>query len=397
MPALAEPLTAKYIGNLPVKDITYTAADGGGLFIEVRPSGAKVWRFRWRLHKKPGLITIGNFPAVSLVQARKIRADYLALLAQGITPKAAKDTAEENTVSAVVGRWLAVRGGSKRKPWRDTTLNNYRCIVDRYWLPALGDRLLSTLTKDDIRAMAAPMASRPRVAAHAVRLFAQMVSWYNRRADQSTLVRNYASDVWAGMTVPETKHQSAILDLPTLGQFLRAIAAYRGNLIVRYALELAILIPVRASELTSMRWEDIDAQAMVWNCPTSKTGQPLCLPLSTQAYRLIERLREIRSSDTWVFCSPRRTDKPLSRNTLYVAVQSTGFLDRTCVHGFRSTFSSLAVGYCKVNPLIAELCIGHKIKLSMEDTYQRWHFLEEKRQALQSWADFIDRVREGRS
>jgi integrase len=112
---------------------------------------------------------------------------------------------------------------------------------------------------------------------------------------------------------------------------------------------------------------------------------------------LRERLREIRGSDTWVFCSPRRTDKPLSRNTLYVAVQSTGFLDRTCVHGFRSTFSSLAVGYCKVNPLIAELCIGHKIKLSMEDTYQRWHFLEEKRQALQAWADFIDRVREGRS
>ncbi|MDL2355323.1 MAG: integrase arm-type DNA-binding domain-containing protein [Pseudomonadota bacterium] len=128
MPKLATPLTDIQVRNAKPKSKAYTLADGGGMYLEVAPTGSKIWRMSYRQpNGKNTRLTFGAYPEVSLLAARQKRAEARTLRAAGTDPaqakriaKTNKDAANANTFEAVAREWHA----NKLDTWQERTATN---------------------------------------------------------------------------------------------------------------------------------------------------------------------------------------------------------------------------------------------------------------------------------
>jgi integrase len=177
---------------------------------------------------------------------------------------------------------------------------------------------------------------------------------------------------------------------------LRAIHAYEGTPIVNAALKLAPLVFVRPGELRTMRWADVDLDGGEWRFTASKTGTPHIVPLSAQAVAVLKELQPLTSGSDFVFPSVRSIRRPMSENTLNAALRALGYDGKTMTgHGFRAMARTILDEVLGFRPDFIEHQLAHAVRDPLGRAYNRTAHLAERRKMMQSWADYLDKLREG--
>lgn len=320
-------LTDTKLRTLKARPASYRIADANGLCIEVRPSGARVWRYRYRHAGKASMVTLGAYPALSLQQARAERDRLRALLRAGANPahvartaKAALSDSAKNTFGAIALELLAKRtkeglsSGSVKREYRliDKDLVQVR---DLPIAEVTAPKLLAALRKLEQRGV---IETAHRARAQAGRVFRYAIA--TGRAE-----RNPAEDLVGALERPQTRHLASLTEPKEIRDLLRAMWGYRGSPVTQAALKLAPLVFVRPGELRHAKWSDLDLRTAEWRYVTSKTKTQHVVPLSTQAVEILRELLPVTQRSDYVFPGVRSAQRPMSENTINAALRNLGF------------------------------------------------------------------------
>jgi integrase len=322
-------LTDTYLRNLRPKDRLYRESDGKGLYIEVTPAGAKLWRFRYRLDGKTNMVSLGRYPSVSLAQARRLRDEYRAKLDQGIDPAQAKKKEKlqrqilnATTFEAIASEWIERHLSSKAPGHREKVVRR----LERDVFPYLGSRPIADITAPEILQVVRRIEKRGvlETAHRALQNIGQVIR-YAIATGRATF--DPTPSLRGALPPVKSRHMAAPTDSPSkVGEFLRMMEAFKGGPVVAAALRLLPYLFVRPGELRTMRWEDVDLQAAEWRFITSKTKTEHIVPLSRQALAILRDLYPLTGHlpGGWVFPGGRSPLKPLSEAAINAAYRRLG-------------------------------------------------------------------------
>lgn len=373
-------------------------ADGGGLHLYIAPTGAKSWRYGYRLGGTHQTLTIGAYPSVSLANARAAHRAARWLVARGTHPlafanaeierRAAEQRArEEHSFRAVAQRWMEAtdRTISVR------TVRHRRAMLERHVLPVIGDRPIAELQRVELRGMLLAIdREAPVTATHCRTYINQIFAWAedeeivgaNPTPKAKTLVRAASREVVPRKALPISK----------LGDFLRTLAdAPKTDPQTKAALRLLVLTWCRTSEVIGARWDEIDLAAGVWVIPAGrmKAREAHTVYLSRQAVELIEG--QGRAGE-YVFPNRRKPGEPMNRMTATNWRKRHGFGEAMEIHGLRAVASTWANESGKYRPDVVEAALAHREGDRVRAAYNRAKFTEELRAMWQDWADACDRL-----
>ena len=393
---LTHMLTDTKIRAQKPRDRAYRVADSNGLCLEVRPSGAKAWRYRYRHAGQASMITMGEYPAMGLADARAERDRLRALVRSGANPahvaRIERLTKSERTATTfgAVGLELlekrAKEGLSPQSVKRERRLieKDMAGVRDLPIAEVTAPLLLEALRKLERRGV---VETAHRARAHAGRVFRYAIA--TGRAE-----RNPAADLVGALEQPRTIHLAALTEPAKIAELLRAIDAYHGSPVTTAALRLAPLFFVRPGELRSARWADIDLEGGEWRYTASKTNTPHIVPLASQAISILRELRPLTQRSEYVFPSVRGASRPMSENTINVALRTMGYDGSVMTgHGFRAMARTVLDEVLGFRPDYIEHQLAHAVRDPLGRAYNRTAHLPERKKMMQAWADYLDALR----
>ncbi|MFP4667279.1 MAG: tyrosine-type recombinase/integrase [Desulfobacterales bacterium] len=372
---------------------TFRLADGRGLNLEVTPQGSKLWRYRYRFKGKQKTFAIGVYPDVSLADARDEHQKARKQVAAGIDPSAARRVEKRkrvNTFGEVAlewwknqkGKWTPVHAQSI---WRRLEINA---------LPWLGNRPVEEIHTGELLKALRRIESRNAIdTAKRVSNYFRNIFIYAVAAGYTT--HNPASDLTKALKVVPSRNMPAITEPNRIKDLLLAIEGFRGTFIVKAALSLAPLVFVRPGELRKAEWQEFDLESSLWTVPAEKMKMKRdhIVPLSRQAVEILQELEPLTGPDGYVFPSVRTKTRPMSENTLNVAIRRLGYSkDEMVPHGFR-TMASTRLHEMGWKSEIVEFQLAHADKNKVRGIYNRAEYLEERKRMMQAWADYLDSLR----
>lgn len=378
----------------------FKLSDSGGLYVIVKPSGGKLWRWKYRFHGTEKMLAIGTYPEVSLREARERRDDAKRLLTQGKDPSAEKKRTAirakvsiRNTFRAVAEE-LIERAETERRS--EATLTKARWFL-RILDPALGSRPISEIEPYEILAVVKKQADAGRhETARRVLTFASRVFRHAIATVRAT--RNPAADLKGALVAPKVKHHAAITEPAAVGALLRALDGFEGQPSTRLALRLAPHVFLRPGELRSAEWSEFDLNAAIWRIPAAKMKmrRDHVVPLSSQAVDVLKEAQALSGDGRYVFPGVRTPSRPLSENTLNAALRRLGYASEEMTsHGFRSTASTLLNESGKWSPDAIERALAHNDGDEVRAAYNRGAYWNERVRMAQWWSDYLDALKHG--
>jgi integrase len=394
-------LTDSHVRNAKPKAQAYKLGDGRGMYLLVRPDGARYWRLDYRFAGKRRTLALGVYPTVTLSVARARREDAHTLLAQGTDPSAAKKAKRRSALRAnettfeVIGReWI--HNQSKRLAPRYCAQILARLEGDVF--PQIGSRpiaeidapeLLDVMRKVEQRGV---LETARRLRQSCGQIFRYAIVTGRAKYDPS-------ADLRGAFHAPARKRGHRAMSRDELPNFLRALEAYDGDARTRIALQLIILTFVRTGELRAARWsefENLQGAEPLWRVPAErmKMKREHVVPLAPQVVALLRALRGLPGSETspFLFPSPSR-EGCMSYNTMLYALYRMGYHSRATVHGFRA-MASTALNEMGFPPDVIERQLAHQERNAARAAYNRAEYLGERRTMMKYWADCVDVLRE---
>ena len=395
------PLTDTAIKALRPTDKPQKVTDGGGLYLLVQPSGGKWWRFDYRFDGKRKTLSMGTYPDVGLKLARERRDEARELLAQGVDPGQARKEVKEERAAAVAAD--AATFEVVAREWFERHRDG--------WAAGHGDKIIRRLEKDIFPWLGGrPVAeiTAPEVLACLRRMEARGVLETAHRAGQNvSQVMRYAiatgraerdpvPDLRGALPPARATNLPAVTDPVAAAALLRALDAFKGTFVVQCALRLSPLVFVRPGELRTARWADIDMERGEWRYTVSKTRTEHVVPLARQALAILAELRPLTGDREHVFTG-RDPRKPMSGAAVNAALRRMGFDTKTEItgHGFRAMARTLLAEELHVAPEIIEHQLAHKVPDALGTAYNRTKFLRQRKEMMQAWADYLDRLKAG--
>ncbi|MBN7117567.1 tyrosine-type recombinase/integrase [Ectopseudomonas oleovorans] len=407
------PLTDPKCEAAKPREREYKLFDGQGLYLAVKPTGTKVWRFKYnRPDGRAGLATFGNYPALTLKAARARRAAALELLANGQDPMAvAKATkiseanARANTFRAMAAAW---HEACARK-WSPGHAATVWRRIETYLLPGLGDRPIADLKTRDLLAPLKAVEQRDTLET-AGRLRQYMTGIMRLAVQHGQIDTNPAIDLQGSTATRKTEHRPA-LPLDRLPELLQRLDADTGRPLTRLATQLALLVFIRSSELRFARWGEVDIDRAMWEIPGqreaiegvkfssrgAKMSTPHLVPLSRQALAVLDQVRQLTGRFDLVFVGDHHHWKPMSENTINKALRRMGYDTKAdiCGHGFRTMACSALVESGLWSRDAVERQMSHQERDSVRSAYiHKAEHLQERRLMVQWWADYLDANRQ---
>jgi integrase len=401
MPRKAKPLTDTAIRNAKPREKPFKLFDGGGLYLEVSPAGGKLWRLKYRFGGKEKLLALGAWPEVSLSAARQQRLEARALLAQGIDPGAVRKAKKlrqkalaENTFEAVAREWDARYLSNRAKSHRDKVIRR----LETYVFPYLGHRPIAEITALEILTCVRRIEALNKLeTAHRT---LQAIGQVIRYAIVSGLAQSDPTFALRGALPPASpRHMAAPTNPEKVGEILRVLDAFQGSPVVAAAIRLLPLLFCRPGELISMRWADVDLEAGEWRYVVPKTKTEHLVPLSRQAVAILRDLYPLTGHlpGGWVFPGGRTPMRHLSNMAINAAYKRLGIdtKEELTGHGWRAVARTLLHEKLGYAPEIIEHQLAHRVPDALGKAYNRTKFAEARREMMQRWADYLDRLREG--
>ena len=424
-------LSETKLKNLKPAVKAYQEADEGGLFVEVMPGGAKVWRMRYRIGgrgAKQEKVTLGDYPTYSLAEARTWRDDCKILARRGLSPMALRrgDAIPEDAAPAVkelaqafIREWcLKTREKARIKEEAAKEADTVEAFAIRWYreiaepansnprnilralqkdiFPAIGDKQVADVTVTDILAITDKIKNRgaDQMALQTRNVLKRLFAYAIAR--QKTQF-NPAAAIEAKF-IASARSRDVALSSEEVGRLLRAIYQSSIKRAYKLAIHLLILCMVRKSELIEAKWEELDLEKAEWAIPGErmKKDKPHLVSLSRQAVAMFEELKGLASGSEWVFPSRGSLNQPIAHSTLNQAVRSLEIDVRDFViHDFRRT-ASTHLHEAGFNSDWIEKCLAHETK-GIRGVYNRAQYADQRREMLQWWADFVDsQIHDGR-
>ena len=398
MPKRIIPLSDMKVQKAKSKDKTVTLFDGGGLFLMVTPSGGKLWRFKYRFDGKEKKIAFGAYPEISLQDARQKRDEARRLLANNVDPseirKAQKQAKTESTETfeIIAREWH----GRYTPTWKQNHAQGIVTRLERDVFPYLGTRPIKEIKAPELLTVLRRIESRGALeTAHKVRSTCDQIFRYAIATGRSE--RNPAADLKGALPPVKTINRAAITVPKKVGELLRAIDGYQGGFVVQCALKFAPLVFVRPGELRHAEWTEIDFKNAEWNIAAGKMKmkEPHLVPLSKQAIEILTELRKLTGTGRYVF--PGRTsERPMSDNAILAALRNMGYAkEEMSGHGFRAMARTILDEVLQVRPDFIEHQLAHAVKDPNGRAYNRTAHLNERRKMMQTWADYLDELKQG--
>jgi len=392
-------LTDTKIRNAKPRQKPYKLTDGDGLFMIINPKGSKWWRFRYRFGGKEQLISLGTYPEVSLSDARDRRSEARRQVAAGINPsqlrkaQKAANLQNENTFEVIAREWHTKFSPTWTPLHGATILRRLELNV----FPWMGARPIIDIRPPELLMVLRRIESRGALeTAHRVKIICGQVFRFAVATGRAE--RDVAADLRGALPPRKPNHFSAMTDPKKVAGLLQAIDGYQGSLVTRCALQLAPLLFVRPGELRQAEWAEIDLESAEWNIPAEKmkTGNPHLVPLSRQTVGILKEIQPLTGAGRYVFPSARTPLRPMSNNALLAALRRMGFeKDEMTGHGFRAMARTILDEVLQVRPELIEHQLAHSVRDPLGRAYNRTKHLPERRQMMQTWADYLDGLKAG--
>ena len=375
-------------------------SDGGGLYILVKTSGKKFWHMAYRFDGKQKLLSFGQYPEVSLSDAREARQKARELLAKGIDPgqvkkeaKLAKKAEEQiacSTFQKVATEWfqkyelkLSEKHAAKLRRYLETKI-----------FPLIGHKPVADLTPQDFLNVVneAERLGHNETAHKIMHLCSQVM----RYARITGLVQyDTAGGLTAALTSVQRTHYAAITEPKEIGILLRDIDAYEGYTPVYYFLKILPYVFTRPSELRLARWEEFDFDKAMWKIPSTrmKMRREHTVPLSRQVVQLLNELKAYTGGGDLLFPSPRANSAPITDAAPMAALRRMGYSkEKMTLHGFRA-MASTRLNEMNFRPDTIEAQLAHKCADEVRLAYNRADYMAERKDLVQKWADYLDELR----
>lgn len=375
----------------------YSLKAGDGLFLKVMPNGTKKWVWRYFFMKKAKMLSMGLFPAVGLADAKSARDEARKVLAGGEDPsqhrkdkKADATLAHENSFKAIAEEWLA------RQTDKTEATRTKSAWLLSFPIADFGDRPINSVTPVMVLNTCRKYESQDKLET-AKRIKVKCSQVFRYAVATGRAESDPTRDLGGALKPPQVKHRAAITDPARVGKLLVDIDGYRGTPEVKAALQLAPLLFVRPGELRSARWADIDLEAGEWRYTPPKTRSQtkvdLIVPLSRQAVAILEGLKPVTGKREHVFYSYGK-EGHLSEGAVLAALKRMGYDGKTMTgHGFRALAKTIMLEVLKLPDQYIELQLGHRTRDPNGGAYNRTKFLDDRREMMQVWADYLDSLR----
>ena len=373
--------------------------DGGGMYLLVN-AGGKYWRMDYRFADKRKTLALGVYPEVSLAKARQRREKAREQLADGIDPstakreeKRAKADAAAHTFALVAREWLAKTAAERAS----TTQNKITSWLEKDVIPFIGAMPMSAIGPRDVLAALRKMEARGALdSVHRVKQVTGQVFRYAVAIGAAE--RDVTQDLKGSLAKVAPSHFAAITDPKQLGELIRSIFTYSGHPNVVAALRLTPLVFVRPGELRTMEWTEVDLETAEWRIPWAKMKMKAdhIVPLSTQALALLRGMHPATGHGKFVFPSLRTGERPMSENTINAALRGMGYAKEVhSAHGFRATARTIMDEVLGERVDLIEHQLAHAVKDVNGRAYNRTAHLPARREMMQRWADYLDKLRIG--
>ncbi|CAJ1285506.1 integrase domain-containing protein [Klebsiella pneumoniae] len=394
MARITRPLTNNEILKAKPREKDFTLHDGDGLFLLVKTSGKKLWRFRYQrpVSGSRTNLSLGSYPALTLAAARQIRDQHLTTLAQGLDPQQQQEQASEqrqieldSIFSTVAANWFQLKSKSVTE---DYAKDIWRSL-DKDVFPAIG-----SIPVQEIKARTIVEALEPikaRGALETVRRLVQRVNEIMIYAVNTGLIdANPASGV--GMAFEKPKKQN----MPTLRpeelpRLMRSLMMSNLSVATRCLIEWQLLTLVRPSEASGARWAEIDLNEKIWIIPAErmKAKREHIVPLSQQALDILGVMKPISAHREHIFPSRNDPKQPMNSQTANAALKRIGYGGKLVAHGLRS-IASTAMNEAGFNADVIEAALAHSDKNEVRRAYNRSTYLDKRVLLMQWWANFTE-------
>jgi len=393
-------LTDLMVRKAAPRDKTYRLSDQRGLYLQVQPSGAKYWRYKYRFHEqgrlKEKLLALGTYPAISLKVARERHWRAYQMHSEGRDPaivhrqqKELERSKDKDTFGTIGDDWFATQSGT----WSESHKERQERLLKRELAPLFlvpicdikAPLLLSVIRKIEARGVIETARRTNNVASQIFRHGIALGMIDNDPAAQIT----------RALRKPLQHHFAAVTDPALLGPMLAAFDSYRGTPEVRAALKLTPLLLVRPGELRHMEWSEIQFEQAMWAIPGNKmkAGREHVVPLAHQSLAILADLKPLTGDYRWVFPCARSVTRPMSENAVLGALRRMGITkDEATPHGFRATARTILAEVLDYRTDLIEHQLAHSVRDATGEAYNRTRFLDRRREMMQRWADYINDI-----
>ncbi len=394
------PLTALEIKKIscPENKSQIKRSDGNGLFLLVKNNKSKLWRMRFKYANKHQEMAFGQYPLVSLHDARKMRDKARLLLVQGINPmderreRKRAGNAQDRAFGIIALKWWEQQKDSwsddhviRVKRWltQDTKSIN-KIAIDQIDAGHITELMLS------IEAARTPKKA-PVILSIINRIFAYSLAHRLTRINpaQGLSLRDILKPL------PKIKHRAAIVKPTELAKLIQDIdTTESGSFCTVEALKLIPRVFLRPKEIRCLKWEYIDFDGCVIRIPAEdmKCGRDHLIPMAKQVVSQLQNIKNVTGYSQYVFPNERDSSKPLSKNVMTNRLRDLGYAaDVMSAHGFRSTASTI-LHEQNWNHDVIETQLAHITGTATSRAYNRSIHLAERKKMMQKWADYLDEL-----
>lgn len=399
----AQKLSDTAIRNAKPTAVARKLADGKGLFLEVTPSGSKLWRYRFRATSgKETTLSLGSYPAITLAAARQRHLELHQQRRDGVDPAEARRADRIAMAALAANTFEAVAVEWHRRfsvDWSESHARKVLGILKRHAFPSIGSTPIHTLTASVILATLRRVEDQGKhETAHNLRVVVGQVCRFAVATS-----RAQTDPTWPlrdALKSHKNTNLAAFTNPAEVGGLMRVIHGYSGGLIVKTALIASALTFQRPGNVRMMEWAEINFDDAMWSIPSPKmkriktdkeNGRPHLVPLSTQAIAQLRTLQPFTGHGKYVFQGQREHDRPISDNTVSAALRTLGYSrDQMTAHGFRAMARTLLEEQLDVPSNIIEAQLAHRVRDALGTAYNRTTHITKRREMMQQWADYLD-------
>ncbi|MCV3501522.1 tyrosine-type recombinase/integrase [Campylobacter lari] len=369
------------------------------LYIEAKNSLKGViifFYFRYRLNKKIHSIKIGKYPITTLAQAREIANDYNDMLSQGINPKEhiqKENTQKSKTIEEVFNEW-------KESAYKDNPTYSLPNRLDYHIISKYKTKSIVDLTKNDILFVFDRLHAENKIETmKRVFLGLKKMLLYAIHREYIENSNILTLDIKALYGTNKVQSHRTITDEARFKELLLAIDNYEGSIFTKVALQISPYLFLRSANIRNLEWKEVDFEKkqITIRANKVKAREDFIVPLSQSVLDLLLYVKNFSYSDSkYVFPSDISKSKTMSENTLNQAIKRLGFGDEMVYHGFRATASTFLYEYKNIHKQdseVIELCLDHRERNKVKAVYNRSLRLDDRRELMQWWSDFIDKLK----
>lgn len=408
------PLTDTAIKNAKPKEKEYTLPDGNGLQLVIKTDGRKFWEIRYTINGKAKQTTAGTYPTVSLKDARAKRDELKGKASKGIDPiqekKAIKKQKQDEAKAIEIETVRSLN--TFEKVSRDFIDSITGELVPRYHslklarlenhiFPHIGAIPMEDVTRLQIIECLERLKAdgKAETAKRTLNIINQV---YRYAVTREIAPHNITADIDKRYVIGkiESKSFPTITDPKEIGKLANLIDEYQGEVITKYALNLAILTAQRPYNIRFAEWDEFDLIKNEWSISAEKMKmkRPHVIPITKQLKAILEKLApHTKGRSRYLFPSLSSNIRPISENTLNHALRRLGYgKDEIVSHGFRAMFSTVAnenIEQHGYHTDIIERHLAHSEKNKVKGAYNRAEYWEQRVGLMQWWADYLDEVK----